>query len=80
MKGGTAGVYTVVVALSWWVKALGNSADGGDVSAVIGDITWVLDQVSGALLSEQGSSSQGGSAGLKRAHDDLDEGTQKKKR
>jgi hypothetical protein len=76
MKGGTAGIYTVVVALSWWIKALGTIADGGDASVALRDVTWVLDQVCGTLLTKQGSS------GLKRGcgHDDLSEGTQRKKR
>jgi hypothetical protein len=76
MKGGTAGIYTVVIALSWWIKALGTVVDGGDASVAIRDVTWVLDQVCGTLLSEQGS------PGLKRGHesDDLSEGTRNKKR
>jgi hypothetical protein len=80
MKGGTTGIYTVVVALSWWVKAVGKSAGGEDVSMAVRDVTWVLDQVSGTMLSERGSPSQEGSQGLKCAHDDLNEGTRKKKR
>jgi hypothetical protein len=80
MKGGTAGIYTVVVALSWWVKALGKSAEGGDVSTVVQDVTWVLNQVRGTLLTERGSPSQGGSPGLKRAPDDLNDENRKKKR
>jgi hypothetical protein len=81
LKGGTAGIYTVVVALSWWVKALANYADGGDASTAVRDVTWVLDQLGGTLLSDQESPSQGGSStGLKRVHDDFNEETQKKKR
>ena len=74
MKGGTAGIYTVVVALSWWIKALGTIADGGDASLALRDVAWVLGQVCGTLLTEQGSS------GLKRGHDDLSERTRSKKR
>ena len=76
MKGGTAGIYTVVVALSWWIKALDNVADGGDALVAVRDVTWVLDQVCETLLSEQGSKS----SGLKRGCDDLSEGTQNRKR
>ena len=54
-KGGTAGIYTVVVALSWWIKAVGNVADGGDAFVAVRDITWVLDQVCESLISERGS-------------------------
>lgn len=76
MKGGTAGLYTVVVALSLWIKALqgGIIADGGDASVAVGDVAWVLDQVYRTLLSQQGSS------GLKRGCDDSNEGTRKTKR
>lgn len=74
MKGGTAGIYTVVVALSWWIKALDTVADGGDASVAIRDVTWVLEQFSKTLVSGQTSS------GLKRGHDDMTEGTPEKKR
>jgi hypothetical protein len=78
MKGGTAGIYTVVVALSWWVKALGTVVEGGDASAAVRDVTWVLNQVCGTLLSEgHGGSS---SPGLKRSLNDLSEGSRTKKR
>jgi hypothetical protein len=74
MKGGTAGIYTVVIALSWWIKALGTVPDGGDASVAVRDVTWVLDQFCEFLVSE------GGGSGLKRGHDDLSEGTPKKRR
>ena len=54
-KGGTAGIYTVVVALSWWIRAVGNVADGGDAFGAVRDITWVLNQVCESLISERGS-------------------------
>jgi hypothetical protein len=76
MKGGTAGIYTVVVALSWWIKALGNVADGGDALVAVRDITWVLDQVCETLVSEPRSFG----LPVKRGHDDLSEATPKKKR
>jgi len=78
MKGGTTGIYTVVIGLSWWIKALDTVEDGGDASVAVRDVTWVLDQVGGTLLSERGS--QG--PGLKRGHDsdDLSEETPNKKR
>jgi hypothetical protein len=78
MKGGTAGIYIVVVALSWWIKALGTITDGGDASEAVQDVTWVLDKVCGSLLSNER-----GSPGLKRDYDDLSEGpegTRNKKR
>jgi hypothetical protein len=74
MKGGTAGIYTVVIALSWWIKALGSIAHGGDASVAVRDVTWVLDQVCKTLVSERGSS------GLKCGNDDLSEEIPKKKR
>jgi hypothetical protein len=81
MKGGTAGVYTVVVALSWWIKSLGMAANGGEASVVVRDVTWVLDQVCGKLVSERGSPElKRGSPGVKRGCDDLIEETRNKKR
>jgi hypothetical protein len=74
MKGGTSGIYTVVIALSWWIKALGTFTCGGDASVTIRDVTWVLEQVCDTWVSDVGSS------GLKRGHDDSSEETPKKKR
>lgn len=78
MKGGTAGIYTVVVALSWWIKALGTVAEGGEAFLAVRDVVWVLEQASGTLRSELGS--RVGSEGLKRVRDELPEGTRNKKR
>src|SRR5882757_11117507 len=45
-KGGSAGLYTVVVALSWWIKAL----PAGDLSSrawnAVSDVQWVINQIS----------------------------------
>ena len=44
-KGGSAGLYIVIVALSWWIRIV----DPGDIEspvwAVVEDVTWVLGQV-----------------------------------
>jgi hypothetical protein len=78
LKGGTAGIYTVVVALSWWIKALGTVAEGGEAFLAVRDVAWVLEQASGTLRSERGS--WVGSEGLKRVRDESPEGTRNKKR
>ena len=75
MKGGTSGIYKVVIALSWWIKSLGTVPEGGDALLAVRDVAWVLDQASGTLQSEQGS--LGGSSGLKCARDESTEKTQR---
>ncbi|PPR08117.1 hypothetical protein CVT24_010771 [Panaeolus cyanescens] len=42
LKGGTAGIYTVVVALAWWVKTC---PDDPELWACVDDTTWVLAQL-----------------------------------
>ena len=44
-KGGTAGMYTVVMALSWWIKAQRNKPDP-NAWAAVNDISWVIRQLS----------------------------------
>ncbi|KIJ91103.1 hypothetical protein K443DRAFT_126330 [Laccaria amethystina LaAM-08-1] len=44
-KGGSAGLYIVVMALSWWVLTLKAGSDDPQVWATIDDITWVLSSV-----------------------------------
>ena len=43
-KGSTAGVYVVVVGLSWWVKAQDTERDA-DVWALVDDLLWVIQQM-----------------------------------
>lgn len=47
-KGGSAGLYTVVMAASWWMAAVGNTGEGQDNEAVwdtVKDLTWILEQL-----------------------------------
>lgn len=43
-KGGTAGIYTVIMGLSWWIKA---QRDVHDINAwsTVGDLLWVIEQM-----------------------------------
>ena len=44
-KGGSSGLYIVIVALSWWIRIV----DPGDIESpvwmIVDDITWVLQQI-----------------------------------
>jgi len=44
-KGGSAGLYTIIMALSWWVVTLKARSDDPQVWATINDIIWVLSLV-----------------------------------
>ena len=43
-KGGKAGIYTVVIGLSWWIQSQGMQRDT-ESWTVLGDLTWVLHQM-----------------------------------
>ena len=45
-KGGTAGLYTVVVALSWWVRVLTPETTSLRAWGVVQDVKWVIEQIS----------------------------------
>lgn len=46
-KGGKAGLFMVVVALSWWVRALiPNDPGSFRVWTAVRDVQWVMDQIS----------------------------------
>lgn len=53
-KGGTAGIYVVVMGLSWWIKAQRNQRDA-NAWAAVDDLSWVIQQMSNA--SDSASSS-----------------------
>jgi len=72
-KGGTAGIYTVIVALSWWIKALGTTADK-DAWVAVRDVAWVM----GRICAMLGSTNQ--SRGVKRQGDGLNGGKRRSKR
>ena len=46
-KGGTAGIYVVMVGLSWWIRAQHNQPDANTWAAV-DDLSWVIQQMSNA--------------------------------
>ena len=70
-KGGTAGIYVLVIGLSWWVKAQTTDHSINAWSAVA-DLSWVLRQMK--KINSPGASS------LKRAHDDDEEESQPRKK
>ena len=43
-KGGTAGIYVVVIGLSWWVTAQRVERDA-DVWPLVNDLSWVIQQM-----------------------------------
>ena len=46
-KGGTAGLYTVVVALSWWVRVLSLEISASFCAwEAVRDVQWVIEQIS----------------------------------
>ena len=63
-KGGSAGLYIIVMALSWWVRAVGQGNEGLAAFAMVDDICWVLQQ-----LCENGNIPQR----AKRAHSELED-------
>ena len=46
-KGGTAGIYVVIIGLSWWIKAQRNKPDT-NAWAAVDDLSWVIQQMSNA--------------------------------
>ena len=44
-KGGSVGLYTVVVALSWWIKALSAEAESSRAWSAVRDVQWVVEQI-----------------------------------
>jgi len=65
-KGGSAGIYFVVMGLSWWVKAQLVKHDV-NVWSIVDDITWVIQEMKKYRASSVSSSSE------KRPHDGEDE-------
>lgn len=49
-KGGSAGLYVVVVALSWWIRALTPDSPSFCAWTAVHDVHWVIDQISKTLL------------------------------
>jgi hypothetical protein len=65
-KGGTAGIYIVVMALSWWIKAQKGKRDVVAWST-IDDLLWVIQQLNQNTVSYI-------TVPKKRAHDEKDGG------
>ena len=63
-KGGAAGLYTVIVALSWWIKALPLADSSIRAWTAVHDVNWVIDQISEKI--EFGRASPG----KKRGHEE----------
>jgi hypothetical protein len=74
-KGGTAGIYVIVMALSWWIKAQQTERDPEAWSSV-DDVLWVLEHMNQTAVSRT-------PAPKKRARDegrrDKAEGQQRKR-
>jgi hypothetical protein len=74
-KGGTAGMYIVVVGLSWWVKAQTSGPDNSnDAWSAVADLLWVFRQINNI------DSTAAVAGTTKRAHDDDEEESQPKKK
>lgn len=69
-KGGTSGLYIVVVGLSWWVMAQPETT--GNAWSAVADLSWVFRQI--REVNSPGNSSP------KRGRDDDEEETQPKKK
>lgn len=44
-KGGSSGIYTTIVALSWWIKASKETDSTDTVLQMAEDVQWVLEQM-----------------------------------
>lgn len=67
-KGGSSGLYVVVVALSWWIRAVVNSGQNDtDAKYLMEDICWLLRELSAKKTSGKRPRSDGnGSNSTKR--------------
>ncbi|KIJ96212.1 hypothetical protein K443DRAFT_124517 [Laccaria amethystina LaAM-08-1] len=54
-KGGASGLYTIIIALSWWIKALSPADSSICAWTAIHDVNWVIDQI----YEKIGGASQG---------------------
>jgi hypothetical protein len=58
-KGGSSGLYTAVVALSWWVKALSPTDSPIRVWTAVHDVQWVIDQINQKIAASSVGKKQG---------------------
>lgn len=54
-KGGTAGLYTVVMSLSWWIKQVASDGSLADAWTSVKDVSWVLREVTESLPRPSGT-------------------------
>jgi hypothetical protein len=62
-KGGSAGLYTVIVALSWWIRVLPQADSSIRAWTAVHDVCWVINQISKKIMP----ASQGNKRGCKDA-------------
>lgn len=55
VKGGTAGLYTVVMSLSWWIKQVASDGSLADAWTSVKDVIWVLNEVTKTLPQSVGT-------------------------
>jgi hypothetical protein len=74
-KGGSAGIYVVIIALSWWVKAEYSEHNKHeiDVWMLVDDLSWVIQQMRKGMVSIEPEP-----VSKKRAHDDNAENLRRK--
>lgn len=48
-KGGTSGLYVVVMALSWWIRALDDGDTTSEVWSNISDVCWAIRMIRNEL-------------------------------
>ena len=70
-KGGSAGLYIIVVALSWWVKTLTLGDSEIRVWTAVRDVTWVIDQIYKKVKMAL--------SGKKRGHEDTEQSNSAKR-
>lgn len=68
-KGGTAGIYVVIVALSWWIKAQKAKCDI-EAWSTVDELLWVMQQLNQKRVSLS-------TVRKKRAHDEKGDGEDK---
>lgn len=71
-KGGTAGIYTVVMGLSWWIKAQATQRDA-DSWIIVNDITWIFHQI------HMGNTTDSSTSARKRTREAEDTGDAKQR-
>jgi hypothetical protein len=70
-----AGIYVVIMALSWWIKALETPAAEEDPAwTAVEDLLWALAQMQITVATASQNSQ-----GIKRGHDDSDIGKRVKR-